>query len=69
MAEKLQSLFTPFYGYIFDSMIKDLQNITQHFESKDKSSQSSGLKRARQTNNEYTETLIELYLSLSLKSF
>jgi hypothetical protein len=29
MAEKLQSLFTPFYGYIFDSLVKDLQTIVK----------------------------------------
>lgn len=34
MAEKLQSLFTPFYGYIFDSLIKDLQAINKTYEGK-----------------------------------
>lgn len=51
MAESLQSLFNPFYGYIFDGFLKDLQTITKAFEGREKSGLAKDLKRQREANS------------------
>lgn len=68
LSENLQALFNPFFGYIFDSIIKDYQNVTKAYQSKAKSAASKDIKRSREGNQDYTESVIELYLGSSLMS-
>jgi hypothetical protein len=69
MSHQLHALFNPFYGYVYESFIGDLQAIQQSYEDKAKDTPSKGLKRQREPNSEFRDTLIELYLGLVLDSF
>jgi len=67
MADKLGTLFTPFYGYIYESFIRDMIAIVSAVDTRVKT--TKGVKRQREGNDSYKEELTALYVGLVLAAF
>lgn len=61
----LKGLFTSFYGYVFDSYLKDLQTIS---ESESKKEKLSDNKRHRSSNTQFANEVTVSYLDRVLLS-
>jgi hypothetical protein len=62
LSSNLGSLFTPFYGYIFDSWLKDLDEIV-----KARKERSKELKRQR-TESNFSDSVTVIYITKVLES-
>lgn len=66
MGSNLGPLFTPFYGYIYESFIRDMVAIGTGIDSRTKVSKD--IKRQREGNQAYIEELTIIYVELVLKA-
>jgi hypothetical protein len=67
MSDKLGSLFTPFYGYVYESFIRDMGAVVSSVDTRIKASKD--IKRSRERNEGYRQELTSLYVGLVLTAF
>ena len=67
MSDKLGSLFTPFYGYVYESFIRDMAAVVSSVDTRIKASKD--IKRPRERNEGYRQELTSLYVGLVLATF